>query len=223
MSGRIWWVVRGTTRWLFRYVVIYTWRMSTAAKDLHEPIPEVQSLIDVEVDIATNGDFELIRDVLVEPFASEFEEDFDERDLCFVAKVDGKIAGYSWLTFQPFELGAPVGKFDIGCGSHARYHADAAHIYGSQVLPEFRGKKIFQCLTREMYLYLKNKGYRYACNLIAVDNAASIAARARVGAKIDTLRFLKLPVVPLKVFGPPRHFDLERSELAEAALESSEH
>ena len=84
---------------------------------------------------------------------------------------------------------------------------------------DFRGKKIFQCLTREMYIYLKNKGYRYACNLTEKNNAASIAARRNMGARIDTLRFLKLPGLPLKVFGH-RRFELERIDKHQSATTS---
>ena len=212
MLGKIWWIVRRAPRWLLRRVGIHTWRMSSGEKDLLEPIPEVHPPIDLQVAIASDSDLQRVREMLVAAFKekSEFEEDADMGGICFVAKSNGQTTGFSWVTFQPIKLNR---------GTLARYPKDCGYLHGSFVFPEFRGKKIFQYLTREIYLYLKGHGYRYACNLTFVNNAASIAARRRMDARIDTLRFLKLPWLPLKVFGH-RRFELERVRKHQSAANS---
>jgi hypothetical protein len=184
--------------WLGRRVGVHTWKMYACEKDLQEPIPEIKPPIELEIGIASSDDLRCIEDRIHGEYKKVFQDGVRMGNTCFVAKTRGQIAGFSWVSFQAVPL---------VFGAVAQYPRDTAHSYHSLVFPEFRGNKVFQCLAREVYIYLKSQGYRYACNLITRKNAASIRARLNVGACIETVRFTKLPWGKLKVRGK-RRFEL---------------
>jgi hypothetical protein len=169
--------------------------MYACEKDLQEPIPDIKPPIELEIGIASTDDLRCIEDQIDGEYLKVFQDGVKMGNTCFVAKTNGHIAGFSWLSFQDVPL---------VFGASARYPQDTAHSYHSLVFPEFRGNKVFQCLSRELYIYLKSKGYRYACNLVTRKNVPSIKARLNVGARIQTVRFRKLPWGKLKVRGKQR-------------------
>jgi hypothetical protein len=67
------------------------------------------------------------------------------------------------------------------------------YTYNSFVRPEFRGQRIFQCLTEAVYSKLEREGFQFCCNLVDRDNSPSIAARERLGAQFHAAPILKLP------------------------------
>jgi len=78
----------------------------------------------------------------------------------------------------------------------SRVHAlppEGAYTYNSWVRPEYRGQKIFQCLTRTVYSELKKESFEFCCNLVDRSNAPSVAARRRLGAQFHAAPILELP------------------------------
>ena len=63
----------------------------------------------------------------------------------------------------------------------------------SYVFPSYRGNKIFQKLISSVYMDMKKAGCTFTANIVASDNAPSIAARKRFGVKFQTIYILRLP------------------------------
>ncbi len=72
-------------------------------------------------------------------------------DIYLVAKIDGKIAGYIIVTFNPY--------------------LKEAYIIDIVVKSEFRGQSISSLLFAEVFKRLKGKGCRWAWLLVKEDNA----------------------------------------------------
>ena len=107
-----------------------------------------------------------------------------QQSRCLIA-LDGKrLAGYSWFNTQDIHLLS---------WRMLPLPAEGGYTYNSFVLPEYRGQKIFQCLTEAVYSRLAREGFRFCCNLVDRDNAPSIAARRRLGAVFCPAPILKLP------------------------------
>jgi GNAT superfamily N-acetyltransferase len=179
--------------------------MYVSEQDLQDPIPEVKPPIELEIGIATIDDLRSIEDRMDGASEKFFHGDKEfflaavkRGNTCFVAKTNGQIAGYTWVNFHDVPL-----FFD----AVARYPRDTAHTFNALVFPEYRGKKVFQAISRELYTYLKSQGYRYACNLISRNNVPAIRAKQTAGARVQMVRFTKLPYCQLKVSGP-RRFEL---------------
>lgn len=103
---------------------------------------------------------------------------------CFVALDGQEIAGFSWFNTQYIYM------------LRSRVHAlppEGAYTYNSWVRPEYRGQKIFQCLTRTVYSELKKESFEFCCNLVDRSNAPSVAARRRLGAQFHAAPILELP------------------------------
>ena len=111
---------------------------------------------------------------------------------CFVALHQGQVVGYSWVHRSVIELfGHRV----------ARLSANGSYTTNGFVLPEYRGKKVFQCLTCAVYTRMKAEGYTFTCNLVDRGNVASITARANLGARFQETWILLLPWVGAVVLG----------------------
>ncbi len=192
---KIWRKLRWVLGWLRRRTGVYSWRICFGEKDLREPIPEVHSPLDLEVVVASPDCLRKIEARLDGEDKQDFQDGMESGDICYVAKSNGEIAGYSWVNLQTIEM---------AFGTIVQYPPDAVYLHTSLVFPEARGKKVFQYLSWKIYLDLENRGYRYACNLTFADNAPSLAARRNLNVKFKTLRFLKLPWMKLMVFGRPR-------------------
>lgn len=113
---------------------------------------------------------------------------------CFTALDGQEIAGFSWLNTQ----------FIYMLRSRVRaLPPEGAYTYSSWVRPEYRGQKIFQCLTEAVYSELRKEGFEFCCNLVDRHNAPSVAARRRLGAQFRASPILKLPglnPLPLRRF-----------------------
>lgn len=171
------------------------WRLKLmyGERDVTEPIPEVRAGIGVEVRLATKDDLDSVDAAIASPEDLRlFRLSRESGAICFVAWVEGRPAGYSWLNLDALTLSCRVlRRLPPGYG----YQCD------SVVFPEFRGRKLFQKLSAAIYVYLREQGRRYACNLVARDNAASIEARRKLGATFRPVTILKFPFFPPFVAG----------------------
>ena len=188
---------------------VHFYDMLYGEKDLNLAIPEVESRIDVRIAEAAEDDVEELAALLDANGQRHLRRAVQLGGRCFVARCGGRIAGCSWVNAHVIDL---VGM------TVARLPDDVAYTYNSCVFPEFRGNRVFQCLTRAVYTDVKEKGGRFVCNLVDRRNAASIAARTRLGAQFQNARVLKLPGLRPLILG--RKFVIGR--LADGAPVSSE-
>ena len=171
------------------YNMLYGER-SLAAALLHVEPPS-----ELRIREATAEDLEILQAELEPAQAESCRIAAAQRSRCFVALQGREIAGYSWLnTREVFLLRWRVQSLPPGGG----------YTYNSFVRPEFRGQKIFQCLTEAVYSMLEQEGFQFCCNLVDKDNKPSIAARERLGTQFHSAPILKLPGLdPLPLRGLP--------------------
>lgn len=163
------------------------WRLKLmyGERDVTEPIPDVRTDAPVEVRIATRDDLDSVGAAIASPEDLRlFRLSRESGAVCFVAWVDGRPAGYSWLNLEALTLSARVLR---------KLPREYGYQCDSVVFPEYRGRKLFQKLSAAIYAYLRERGRRYACNLVARDNAASIEARRKLGATFRPVTIVKFP------------------------------
>jgi GNAT superfamily N-acetyltransferase len=171
---------------------VHDFLMLYGEADLEGPFPEVVTRIPFDVSLATRDEIEGLLP-LVPPEqqrACRSSARFDST--CVVARHDGRFAGYSW--YHPTLLSVlhlPIETLPPGIG----------YTFASYVLPEFRGKKLFQCLTRAVWEHARDDGRSFICNLVERRNAASIAARKRLGVSFQPVRIVALPLLGARFVG----------------------
>ncbi len=160
------------------------YNMLYGERSLLEPTKRVEPPPGLGVRRATSGDFELLASKLAPPQAESCRIAAAQQSRCLVALVGKQFAGYSWLNTEDIYL--------LSWRVQALPSA-GGYTYNSFVQPEFRGQKIFQCLTEAAYTELQQAGFEFCCNLVDRDNAPSVAARRRLGAQFRAAPILKLP------------------------------
>lgn len=170
------------------YNMLYGERSLVDAVQTVEPPPGL------EIRRAATQDLELLAAQLAPTQAESCSIAAAQQSRCLVAVVGQQVAGYSWLnTADIFLLRWKVQALPPQGG----------YTYNSFVRSEYRGQKIFQCLTEAVYSELRQEGLRFCCNLVDRDNAPSVAARKRLGAIFRAAPILKLPgldPLPLRRF-----------------------
>lgn len=115
----------------------------------------------------------LPKDVIEQPELSMYIADFGKKDdYCFVADVDGKIAGGVWTRILNGESKG-YGNIDASTPELA-----------ISLFKEYRNKGIGTCLMKKMIEHLKEKGYGQVSLSVAKDNYA-FKMYKKLGFKID--------------------------------------
>lgn len=95
-------------------------------------------------------------------------------NICLVAMVEDKVAGFAWLYFQKR-------KYEPAIEREETFRDDEALIYDTFVFSEFRRKGVGSKLNEEGLRYIKSKGYKKALVYIQADNIPSIKSFEAVG------------------------------------------
>ena len=175
--------VRVTSRTAGR-VGLHFYNMLYGERSLVEPVQHVEPPPDLEIRRATARELELVASKLDPPQAESCRIAAAQQSRCLLAMVGQDLAGYSWLNTDDIYL--------LSWRIQA-LPPEGGYTYNSFVHPEFRGQKIFQCLTEAIYTELQQAGFEFCCNLVDRDNAPSVAARRRLGAQFRAAPILKLP------------------------------
>ena len=92
---------------------------------------------------------------------------------CYVARVDGQLAAYGWITFD---------KEDIGeLGLVMRLNKGEAYIWDCTTLPAYRGQRLYPALLAHMLVELQRTGFERIWIGTDMDNLPSQSGVARVG------------------------------------------
>lgn len=171
---------------------VHDFLMLYGEANLSRPLPEVRTGVPFDVALATQSDLDELLPLLpaAQQQACRSSIRFDSQ--CFLARHDGRIAGYSW--YHPTLLSVlhlPIETLP----------PNIAYTFASYVLPEFRGKKLFQRLTVAVYDHARQEGRDFVCNLVERTNAASIAARQRLSVNFQPVRILALPGLGARFVG----------------------
>lgn len=92
---------------------------------------------------------------------------------CYVARVDGQLVAYGWITFD---------KEDIGeLGLSVRLLPGEAYIWDCATLPAFRGKGLYPALLSHMLGELQQAGFRRVWIGMDVGNVSSQTGAVQAG------------------------------------------
>jgi GNAT superfamily N-acetyltransferase len=100
-----------------------------------------------------------------------FDRWLAEGALCFVARVEGRLAAYNWTRYEPTEDGGYY--IDLG--------PDEIQCLSAYTFSEFRGQNLHAALLREMLLFNAGLGYRRAYSKVSLTNRRSPKAHRRLG------------------------------------------
>lgn len=108
--------------------------------------------------------------------AGELDERLRRGDTCLAAFQDGRLAGYLWLCFAPFE------DDETGCRFALLPGAGGAWDFDLLVAPESRGGIAFAALWDAAWDVLRRRGYAWTASRVSAFNDRSLRAHRRIGA-----------------------------------------
>jgi len=92
---------------------------------------------------------------------------------CHIARVEGRLATYGWITFDEEGIG------ELGLSMHLR--EGEAYIWNCATLPEYRGQRLYPALVAHMLGVLKSAGFQQVWIGTDADNLASQVGVELVG------------------------------------------
>jgi ribosomal protein S18 acetylase RimI-like enzyme len=95
---------------------------------------------------------------------------------CYLARVEGHLVSYGWITFDQERIGE--------LGLRVRLLPDEAYIWDCATLVDFRGQHLYPALLSYMLRQLRTSGIRRVWIGMDADNLPSQAGVARAGFKL---------------------------------------
>lgn len=108
--------------------------------------------------------------------AAELDDRLRRGDTCLAAFQDGRLAGYLWLCFAPFE------DDETGCRFAPAPDAGGAWDFDLSVAPESRGGTTFAALWDAAWAVLRQRGCSWTASRVSAFNDRSLRAHRRIGA-----------------------------------------
>ena len=94
---------------------------------------------------------------------------------CYVARIDGKLVTYGWITFDKESIGE--------LGLSLRLQQGEAYIWDCATLPEYRGQRLYPALLAHMLVELQKAGIQRIWIGTDADNLPSQSGVTRVGCR----------------------------------------
>lgn len=98
-------------------------------------------------------------------------------DTCLAAFQDGRVVGYLWLCFAPFDDDETRCRFTPRVGEGGAWDFDLS------VAPAARGGAVFAALWDGAWAVLRQGGYRWTGSRVSAFNDLSLRSHARIGAR----------------------------------------
>lgn len=167
-------------------------------RSLHRPLPVFEASVPLEISLANDSDRQEIlagRDPIQHKrLLLRFQT---EQILCYVARSQGQLVGYSMLRSGLMDItGLDAIEMPI-----CPMPDDTGLTHDAYVWPEFRGKQIFHALLAHVHRDRRAAGYTRVCNLIDPANVRSLKVHLDMGARMQRVKFFKLPGAGIKVAG----------------------
>jgi hypothetical protein len=140
--------------------------------DLERPLAPATTNVRLETFVASRREVDEEVVQKGDPRAREiFDRWLAEGALCFIARVEGRLAAYNWTRYEPTE---DEGRYvDLG--------PDEVQCLSAYTFSEFRGQNLHAALLREMLLFNAGLGYRRAYSKVSLMNRRSPKAHRRLG------------------------------------------
>jgi ribosomal protein S18 acetylase RimI-like enzyme len=184
---------RVTRRLGFRWYDMYYLERS-----LHRPLPGFEANVPLEISLANDEDRQEILAGREPVHHKRLQLRFRTAQiLCYVARTRGQLAGYSMLRSGLMDMtGLDAIELPI-----CEMPDDTGLTHDAYVWPEFRGQRIFHALLAHVHRDRKAAGYARVCNLIDPANVWSLKVHLDMGARMQRVKFFKLPGTGIKVAG----------------------
>lgn len=98
---------------------------------------------------------------------------FHDGKQCYIARVEGKLVAYGWITFDKESIGE--------LGLSLRLQHGEAYIWNCATLPEYRGQRLYPALLAYMLVELQKAGIQRIWIGTDADNLPSQSGVTRVG------------------------------------------
>lgn len=172
---------KDSIHWMYCYLLSYSLDSGAA-------LPQAQ--VDFQLESLSPDDPGALRE-LVQIYRVPAEEQkildrLENDELCFLAKVDGRIVGYVWIRHT-----GTVKEYNETLFTLA---PDEVYYHDAYVLPEMRAKNIYttmKALTGQ--IMAQRYGKRRAISFVRYDNHSSLGASRKLGAqRVGRIGYLKL-------------------------------
>ena len=166
------------------------WDMYYVERSLKRPLPEFVASLPLECSLATADDQKEILRKRAPSSSKLLQQRFASDDvLCYVARSEGNLVGHSMLRSGLMDMtGLDAEEILI-----RPMPVDTGLTHDAFVWPEFRDQHIFHALLLHMYKDRQAAGYVRICNLIDPANLRSLKVHLDMGARVQRVKFLKLP------------------------------
>jgi GNAT superfamily N-acetyltransferase len=156
------------SRLTFGNLVLFSFNLKKKMPDVKEGIPtEIEFISDMSFlkteDSTTRGHINF--DI--------FKYRFNCGDICCVAKFEGKIVSYCWISLN----GGYIEEID----RNINLKNNEIYLYDAFTESEFRGKSIFPCILTAILKYGRQKGYHKSLIFALSSNHPSLRAIKKAG------------------------------------------
>jgi GNAT superfamily N-acetyltransferase len=135
--------------------------------------PQIRPRLPAIISRAGSGDVAELAQAMGYSDAGPVLRRFSRGRQCYIARVDGKLVAYGWITFDREDIGE--------LGLHIRLNAGEAYIWDCATLPAYRGQRLYPALLAHMLAALRHDGYRRVWIGTDADNLPSQRGVALIG------------------------------------------
>ncbi len=143
------------------------------ALDLDEEVPFVFPLVNAEFEQAGSGAADELAAVMEGATYAEIADRFRRGRRCYVARLDGKLAAYGWVSFDEEDVGELRLRLKLPEGE--------AYIWDCATRPEFRRQRLYSALLSYILSDLRFGHFKRAWIGANLDNEPSQRGIARAG------------------------------------------
>lgn len=155
--------------------------------NLKNKIPDVKECIPTDIEFISDLSFLKTEDLIKKSYINSdiFKYRFNCGDICCVAKFEGKIISYCWISLN----GGYIEEID----RNINLKNNEIYLYDAFTESEFRGKSIFPCILTAILRYGKGKGYHKSLVFALSSNHPSQRAIKKAGfARFQSVYFLSI-------------------------------
>ncbi len=181
-------LTRALTRCGVRFV-----RLFLLETDIEGEPPAVEPGLALEVRRAGPAEIEQARAQSSQHEDHRLAQELDAGARCYVALHEGVVAGFTMIDTARIQLMEGV--------ELAPPPEGVAYSFHSHVFERYRGKRVFQTLLSGVGALLRREGIRQLVNVVDRDNAVSIRARRKLGARGRPVALLVLPWMRPRLLG----------------------
>jgi hypothetical protein len=162
-----------TCRRILRRVIGVDWKREILVeRSLEDLIHIIEPQITVRIERATERDLSRFRDIVDDRKVEVFRERFKKGEVCQAAFDGDKVVGFNWANLHEYEA---------DCETRGRLREREAYMFDGYTAPGYRQGKIAAAVATQLFLHLRDRGYRRVHGVIPDTNVLARKAWGSVG------------------------------------------